>query len=139
MALDPTVCWSCFREECNGSCHREEKKPVGDPENTVRNLVVSVVAMLLAAMLVLLLCAGGCASVPDVQKVASSQSAVTALKIAACVQGALAEEQLEALRQRREQEAAAQIEADRLRSEMHAPSSVSQEVDAIVRPDAGVM
>lgn len=74
----------------------------------------------------------------DIQKVASSQSAVTALKIAACVQGAMAEEQLELLRQRREQEAEAEIEADRIRSEMRVPSSISKEVDSALR-DAGTM
>lgn len=100
--------------------------------------------------LLVILCAAGfgvviafgasCATTQaDVQKVASSQSAVTALKIAACVQGALAEEQLEALRQRREQEAAAEIEADRIRSEMRVPSSISHEVDQMVRGDAGAM
>jgi ABC-type uncharacterized transport system permease subunit len=93
-----------------------------------------------AAFGVLIAMVAGCATTQaDIQKVASSQSAVTALKIAACVQGALAEEQLEQLRQRREQEAEAELEADRLRSEMRVPSSISQEVDKVVRGDAGVM
>ena len=69
----------------------------------------------------------------------STQAAITSAKIAACVQGVMAEEQLEALRARREAEAEQAIEADRLKSEMHAPSSVSQEVDKLVRGDAGVM
>lgn len=111
-----------------------------DPENVVRNVVLCFVAALLASMLLVMIFLGGCATTAaDVQKVASSQSAVTALKIAACVQGALAEEQLEQLRQRREQEAAAEIEADRLRSDMRVPSSISQEVDKVVRGDAGAM
>lgn len=100
----------------------------------------AIVILCAAAFGLMVALGASCATTQaDIQKVASSQSAVTALKIAACVQGALAEEQLEALRQRREQEAAAAIEADRLRSEMHAPSSVSQEVDKLVRGDAGVM
>lgn len=99
----------------------------------------AVVILCAAAFGVMVAIGAGCATTQaDIQKVASSQSAVTALKIAACVQGALAEEQLEQLRQRREQEAAAEMEADRLRSEMRVPSSISKQVDAIVR-DAGTM
>lgn len=100
-------------------------------------LICMVVAGVLTAALIGL---NGCATTQaDIQKVASSQSAVTALKIAACVQGALAEEQLEQLRARREQEAAAEIEADRLRSEARVPSSIGHEVDKVMRADAGVM
>ena len=111
-----------------------------DPENVTRNVVVCLVAALLASMLVVMLFLGGCGTTAaDVQKVASSQTAITALKISQCVQGALAEEQLELLRQRREQEAADAIEADRLRSTIGVPSSISQEVDKVVRGDAGVM
>jgi hypothetical protein len=83
----------------------------------------------------------GCATTTaaDIEKLASSPTAITALKISACVQGALAEEQLLLLRQRREQEAADAIEADRLRSSIGVPSSISHEVDAVMRRDAGVM
>lgn len=116
---------------------------MGDPASTVEKVLIAwLVAMVAAGVLIAALVGlNGCATTTaaDIQKVASSQTAVTALKIAACVQGALAEEQLELPRQRREQEAEAAIEADPLRSEMHAPSSVSQEVDKIVRGDAGVM
>ena len=110
-------------------------------DNTVRNFVFGVVTLLLAAMLVcMVVVMGGCGTTAaDIQKVASSQTAITALKISQCVQGALAEEQLELLRQRREQEAADAIEADRLRSTIGVPSSISQEVDKVMRADAGVM
>lgn len=104
----------------------------------VRNCLVAAAIGVIAALTVVSLMSGCATTQADIAKVASSQSAVTALKIAACVQGALAEEQLEQLRQRREQEAAAEIEADRLRSEMRVPSSISKEVDSALR-DAGTM
>lgn len=113
-----------------------------DPESTLDKVLVAwLVCLVVGGVLVAALIGlNGCATTQaDIQKVATSQSAVTALKIAACVQGALAEEQLEQLRQRREQEAAAEIEADRLRSDMRVPSSISREVDRVVRGDAGMM
>lgn len=112
-----------------------------DPESTLDKVLVAwLICMIVAGVLVAALIGlNGCATTQaDVEKLASSQTAITALKISQCVQGALAEEQLELLRQRREQEAADAIAADALRSEMHAPSSISKQVDAIVR-DAGTM
>ena len=117
--------------------------PGRNPEDVIDKVLIAWLVCLVCAgvLIAALVGLGGCATTTaaDIEKVASSRSAVTALKIAACVQGAMAEEQLELLRERREQEAAAEIEADRIRSEMHAPSSISKEVDKIVRPDAGVM
>lgn len=113
-----------------------------DEHSAVEKILVAWLLVMVAAgcIIAVLVGLGGCATTQaDIQKVATSQSAVTALKIAACVQGAMAEEQLEQLRQRREQEAAAEIEADRLRSDMRVPSSISKEVDQVMRRDAGVM
>lgn len=89
---------------------------------------------LCAAMLV-----SGCTPAQTSAISSGTQAAITATKIAACVQGVMAEEQLELLRQRREQEAADAMEADRLRSDMRVPSSISREVDKVVRGDAGLM
>lgn len=110
-------------------------------EHRVEHWLGWVVVILCAAAFGVMVAIGaGCATTAaDIQKVASSQTAITALKISQCVQGALAEEQLELLRQRREQEAADAIEADRLRSNIGVPSSIGHEVDKIMRGDAGVM
>lgn len=98
------------------------------------------IVILCAAAFGVLVALGGCATTAsDIQKVASSRTAATALDISACVQGALAREQLELLKERREQEAADAIEADRLRSSIGVPSSISHEVDAVMRRDAGTM
>jgi hypothetical protein len=103
----------------------------------------AVVILCAAACGIMVAMGAGCGATlaqteADAAKLATSQTAITALKISQCVQGALAEEQLELLKQRREQEAADAEAADRLRSGIGVPSSISHEVDQIVR-DAGVM
>lgn len=111
-----------------------------DEENVATGVVCAIVAGLLGVMLliVLLTLANGCTpaerqtTIDDARK-----AAILSADVSACVMHAIATRQQEELRAQREAEAEAAIEADRLRSEMHAPSSVSQEVDKIVRGDAG--
>lgn len=113
-----------------------------EPGTVEKVLIAWLIAMVVAGCLVAALIGlNGCATTTaaDIEKLASSPTAITALKISACVQGALAEEQLELLKERREREAEAAIEADRLRSSIGVPSSISHEVDAVMRRDAGVM
>lgn len=114
-------------------------------DHTVEYVLGWVTVILCAAAFGIMVAIGaGCGATlaqteADAAKLATSQTAITALKISQCVQGALAEEQLELLKQRREQEAADAEAADRLRSGIGVPSSVSHEVDQVMRRDAGTM
>lgn len=112
-----------------------------DEEDAIDKVLIAWLLCLIGAGVLIALLVGLNGCTPAQRSTAidtGSQTTITALKIAACVQGALAEEQLELLRQRREREAEAEIEADRLRSEMRVPSSISKEVDSALR-DAGTM
>jgi len=64
---------------------------------------------------------------------AATQHTVTGFKIAACVQGVLAEEDRERQRMHREAEIAAELEAERLREEAAEPKTTAEQIDAVIR------
>lgn len=65
---------------------------------------------------------------------ATNPTTVTGLKIAACVQGVIAEEEQQRLRERREAEAAAAEEAERIdEAAREHPPSVKTEIEKVLR------
>jgi len=82
---------------------------------------------------------GGCT---PAQQAAATSHTITGVRIAACVQGVLAEEERARMLERRLAEEQAELEAERLKAEAEekakaethdAPSTVAQEIDKVVR------
>jgi hypothetical protein len=97
-------------------------------------VIVIVVAVAIGALTALAMLPGCTPAQQALTSAAASPTTVTALKIAACAQGALAEEEQQRLRDRREAERQAAEEAEAIAEVAREhPGSVKAEIDKVLR------
>ena len=112
-----------------------------DRKPTLGEYVWTVITAVCAALVVVIVVLFATSCTPAQQQtlgsLASNPTTVTTLKIAACIQGAMAEEEQERLRQRREAERLAAEEADAIaEAAREHPPSVKQEIEKVLKDGA---
>lgn len=109
-------------------------------ERAYESLITFATFLLCGSAVVLMVLLGfGCtpAQQQTLGSLASNPTTVTTLKIAACIQGAMAEEEQERLRQRREAERLAAEEADAIADAAREhPGSVKDAVNEVLKDGA---
>lgn len=129
--------------ECNSaiSIQADAPNPKSSPDDeyrqpTLGEYVWTVITAVCAALLVIAVVLLFSACTPAQRELvgSSTQTAITGVRIAACVQSVLAEEELQRAKERREAEVAAELEAERIREVAREhPGSVSDEVEKVLK------